>query len=165
MILFVSPLSQLKPCAAAVEHATKEKVELVADMKLAAARLRATECSALVIDHALLDTEPEDYDAVLHHAGTAVIVPVNFAITGADRLVHELRSALERRVREQRLARKAAQRAVYCDLRGPVTAMLLSCELALQAPNLPVAAREKVRTVHELAREMRARLSGEETLT
>jgi len=37
-----------------------------------------------------------------------------------------------------------------------VTAMLLSCELALQVPDLPAPAQDKMRTVHECARQFHA---------
>jgi len=39
-----------------------------------------------------------------------------------------------------------------------VTALLLSCEMALQAPNLETSAAAKMRAVYELAQEMRAKL-------
>jgi len=44
------------------------------------------------------------------------------------------------------------------ELKGTVTALLLSCEMALQAPNLETSAEAKMRAVYELAQEMRAKL-------
>jgi hypothetical protein len=52
------------------------------------------------------------------------------------------------------------------ELKGTLTALMLSCELALQAPD-PTAAEGKVRQVYELAVEMRHKLgiaADEQTL-
>jgi len=38
--------------------------------------------------------------------------------------------------------------------------MLLSCELAMSVPNVPTPAAEKIRTIDNLAREMRLRLGA-----
>ncbi len=109
----------------------------------------------MVIDQSLLEADPNETETVLQHVGTAVPIYVNFAISGKKRVVRELRTALRRRTREHLIARKAAELALRSDLNGAVTAMLLSCELALELPNLPILAREKIRTVHDLARELR----------
>jgi hypothetical protein len=39
-----------------------------------------------------------------------------------------------------------------------VTALLLSCELALRAPDLEVATLNKIRTAYDLARQLREKL-------
>ena len=56
------------------------------------------------------------------------------------------------------IARQAAESSLRSELNGAVTAMLLSCELALQVPDLPAPAQDKMRTVHECARQLRTRL-------
>jgi hypothetical protein len=43
----------------------------------------------------LLETEPDESDQMLEHLGTAFPVYVNFAVTGMERLVREVRSALQ----------------------------------------------------------------------
>jgi hypothetical protein len=45
-----------------------------------------------------------------------------------------------------------------CEMRETLTAMLLSCELAMSVPNMPMLAAEKIRTIDNLARELRLRL-------
>ena len=133
----------------------QQTTQVAENLTDAATRLHAEEYSAVVIDQSLLEADPNESETVLQHVGTAVSVYVNFAISGKERVVRELRTALRRRTREQLIARKAAQLALRSDLNGAVTAMLLSCELALELPNLPILAREKIRTVHDLARELR----------
>ena len=75
-----------------------------------------------------------------------------------DRVVREVRAALHRRKREVLLARQGAEQSLRNELKGTITALLLSCEMALQTPDLHAAAEAKMRTVYELTREMRAKL-------
>jgi hypothetical protein len=83
---------------------------------------------------------------------------VNFAITKTERVVRELRTALLRRKKEVTLLRQGAQQALRNELKDPVTALLLSCEMALQVPNLQGAAEAKIRTVYQLAQVVRNKL-------
>jgi len=46
------------------------------------------------------------------------------------------------------------------ELKGPVTALLLSCEMALQLPNLQEAVEAKIRAVYDLAQEVRSKLDA-----
>ena len=87
---------------------------------------------------------------------------VNFAISGIDRIVRDTKTALARRQREELVARRSAERAIWSELREDVTAMLLSCDLALAVPNVPTSALEKLRSVHDLACQIRTRLAGAE---
>ena len=66
-------------------------------------------------------------------------------------MVRELRAALRRRQSEGLVARQKAEQDLRNDVKGTVTAMLLSCEMVLQLPELSAAARAKIRTVYELA--------------
>jgi hypothetical protein len=85
---------------------------------------------------------------------------VNFAISGADRLVRDVLAALSRREKESVLATKAAETELRSELNGAVTGILLSSELALALPSLPVGVVNKLQPVHELALQMRTRLGN-----
>jgi hypothetical protein len=101
------------------------------------------------------------YDLVQQMDGTIDIdrpVFVNFAISGIERRVRALRAALQGRTKEVSVARKVAEGALRNELKGTVTAMLLSCEMALQVQGLPMAAQVKLQAIDELAREMRRKL-------
>ena len=74
---------------------------------------------------------------MLEHLGTAFPVYINFAVTGMERLVREVRSALHRRKREETLARSAVEDQMRSEMRETVTALLLSCELAMAVPGAP----------------------------
>jgi KaiC/GvpD/RAD55 family RecA-like ATPase len=126
----------------------------------AATRLREQTYSAAVIDQFLLETDPEESDQIVEHLGTAFPVYVNFAVSGMDRLVRDVRSALHRRRREESAARRAVTEQMQSEMRETVTAMLLSCELAMSVPDVPGPAAEKIRVIDNLARELRLRLEA-----
>jgi len=97
-------------------------------------------------------------EVLLQHLGTAVALHVNFAISGIERVIRELRAALNRRKRESLAARRDAEQLLRSELKGTVTALLLTCEIALEVPNLPTPAEDKLRAVYDLAREMRIKI-------
>ena len=75
-----------------------------------------------------------------------------------ERLVREVRSALHRRRGEEGAARRAVAAQMHSEMSETLTAMLLSCELAMSVPNIPNPAAEKIRAIDNLARELRLRL-------
>ena len=158
MILLITSLAKAQDCAKGLQEATTEPVQVAATLPAAVAQLQANEFSAVVLDQLLLDAEPDDVETIFKHIGTAVPVFTNFAISGIDRISRELHSALHRRKRELQSARQEAEQALRSELRGTITALLLSCEIALDVPNLPVLAEAKMRAVDVLAKEMRAKL-------
>jgi hypothetical protein len=95
---------------------------------------------------------------MIEHLGTAYPVYVNFGTSNIERVLRDVRSALHRRKREELAARRAIAAQMQSEMRETLTAMLLSCELALGAPDLPEFAGDKIRTVDSLARELRLRL-------
>jgi hypothetical protein len=105
-----------------------------------------------------METEPVESDMVLEHIGTAVPVHVNFAINGMDRVARELRAALLRNKRQILLVRQEVQQALRNELKGTITAPLPSCEMALQVPDLQSEAKNRRRSAHELAGEIRLKL-------
>jgi hypothetical protein len=56
------------------------------------------------------------------------------------------------------VARGEAEQALRHELNDKVTALLLSCEMALRVPDLPAQAETKIRVVDDLAKEMRETL-------
>ena len=144
MILLISSLTKAEDCAKALQDVTAEPVEVAATLHQAVSRLQAHEFSAVVLDQLLLDAEPDDAETIFKHMGTAVPVYSNFAISGIERVSRELRSALHRRKRELLIARQEAEQDLRSDLSGTITALLLSCEMALGVPNLPLLAETKM---------------------
>ena len=109
----------------------------------AATRLHEQTYSAVVIDQFLLETDPAESDQMIEHLGTAFPIYLNFAVTGMERLVREVRSALHRRKREEGAARRAVEDQLRSEMHETLTAMLLSCELAMSVPEVPDHAVER----------------------
>jgi hypothetical protein len=158
MILLITSLAKAPDCAKALEEVTAEPVQVAATLDAAMVQLQAHEFSAVVLDQLLLDAEPGDVETIFKHMGTAVSVYSNFAISGIERVSRELRSAVHRRKRELLIARQEAKQDLRSQLKSTITALLLSCEMALNVPNLPLLAETKMRAVNALAKEMRAKL-------
>jgi signal transduction histidine kinase len=161
MILLITPSGRAQECSKALVEAISQPVQVAENLRQAILKLRAEEYLAVVIDQSLLETEPGESETVLQHIGTAIPVHVNFAISGIERVIRELRAALHRRKREQVVARQAAEQVLWSELKDPLTAILLSCELALKVPDLSEAAAEKIRIIDQLAQELRTRLGCE----
>jgi hypothetical protein len=158
MILLVTPNLCADECQAALRQATSEEVVLAESLSRAASLLRTEPYVAVVLDQYLLETEPDETETMMQHLGTAIPVQVNLAISGAERLAREVRAAVQRRKREEVAAREAAVSKLHSELKGTVTALLLSCELALDTPGLPQAAVANMKSAHRLVEELRARL-------
>jgi hypothetical protein len=160
MILLVTPSDRASECAAALHAATGEEVMVAESLARATTRLRAECYLVVVLDQYLLETEPHEASNMLEHLDTAIPAQVNLAITGIERLVREVRSALQRRRREEARARRAALGAIQSELNGTVTALLLSVELALETPGLLSAVADKLQSVHELVKKLRKQLES-----
>jgi len=160
MILIVTASASGQQCVETLKAATNEEVQWAQTLQEAATHFRQHAYSAAVIDQFLLETEPEESDQMLEHLGTAFPVYVNFAVTGLERLIREVRSALHRRKREEAAARRAVEDQLRSEMGDTLTALLLSCELAMSIPGMPVPAAEKIQTIDTLARELRVRLES-----
>ena len=158
MVLLISASRNSVDCLAAIEKELGETAEHITAISQITAKLRSAEYSAIVIDQSLVDANPAASDTIWKHAGTAIPVFLSFAISGVDRIVRDLRVALARRQKEQLVAARAAQAALRNELTGAVAGILLSSELALAQPAIPATIVDKLRSVHELALELKARL-------
>src|SRR5690348_10641862 len=92
-----TPSEKAQACAKALEETIAEPVDTANGLRQAATQLRSQEYSAVVIDQSLLEAEPDESETVLQHIETAIPVHINFAISGIERVVRELRAALHRR--------------------------------------------------------------------
>jgi hypothetical protein len=117
MLLVITPSAKARGCAQAIQQVTSEETHVAATLSQALAQLRAQEYVTILIDQAFLETDPVESDMVLEHIGTAIPVPVNFAISGMDRVVRDLRSALHRHKKEVLLMRQEVQQALRNELR------------------------------------------------
>lgn len=162
MILLISASPRAHDYAAAVSQGTGCSIQMAASVKRAAARLKpgAEKFTVVIVDQALVEHDPREVEVLVSRAGTAVPVFVPLAICSPARVLADVRAALARRETESRLADQAARRRLSSELRGDVTAILLSSELALREPALPPRAQEKLKSVVQVAQQMRTRLEA-----
>jgi hypothetical protein len=163
MILLVTASARASECAAALNAAVGEEVVVAESLHQAATILRTQSYLAVVLDQHLVEAGPidrRDPETVFEHLGIAVLVHVNLAISGLERLAREVRAAVKRRQREEVRVRQAALGRLNSELNDTVTALLLSSELALGTSGLPPAANEKLRSIHELVEKLRMQLGS-----
>ena len=131
-ILMVTGIEGARNCAAVVESATghgRWKWPRAARPRWL--RCASGEFLALVIDETLAECDPAAAEASASSAGLAIPLQINFALSGAARLIREIRAALHRREREQAVARRAAAAAIEAELKSTVAGLLLHSQLAL----------------------------------
>ena len=83
---------------------------------------------------------------------------VNLALHAADRVVREVQVALRRAEKEKALAARAVEQVLRNQLRGEVTGILLTSQLALRHPHIPAEVVDKLELMHQMAEKMRVRL-------
>jgi hypothetical protein len=157
-ILMVTGIEGAQNCATVIGEALDAQVEVAAGRKAALAALRGAEFSAVVLDETLAECDPAAAEAIWARAGLAIPLQINFALSGAARLIREIRAALRRREREQMLARQAAAAAIETELKSTVAGLLLHSQLALSGAGVPAPVAEKLRVVAALAGNLRRQL-------
>lgn len=160
MILLITTPSVAFRCAAVLRKELGTRVLVAATAREAVAVLRQHLFEALVIDERLLDTQPSAVHASLRLAGDAVPVFVNPGLCSAERLAHETRAAMQRGSHERRVAHEFALRVLRTALKGDLTGILLSTQLALQTPQLLPDTELKLKSVCELAERMKKKLQA-----
>jgi len=159
-ILIVSGIEGARNCATVVATQLGMEVEVAEGRKSALGLLRRREFEAVVVDETMAECDPAAAEAIWEHAGLAIPLQINFALSGAARLIREIRAALHRREREQLLARRAAAAAIETELKATVAGLLLNSQLALSANEVPAAVADKLRVVADLAGSLRLQLAG-----
>jgi hypothetical protein len=159
-ILIVTGIEGAGNCAAVVGAQLGMELEVAEGRKAALAALRRSEFAAVVVDETMAECDPAAAEAIWEHAGLAIPLQINFALSGAARLTREIRAALHRREREQTLAHRAAAAAIGTELKSTLAGLLLNSQLALSESETASPIAEKLRLVADLASSLRQQLSG-----
>jgi hypothetical protein len=159
-ILIVTGIEGARNCATVVGAQLGMEVEVAEGRKAALGALRRREFLAVVVDETMAECDPASAEAIWEHTGLAIPLQINFALSGAARLIREIRAALHRREREQMLARRAAAAAIETELKTTVAGLLLHSQLALNGSEMPPLVVEKLRVVADLAGSLRQQLSA-----
>jgi DNA-binding NtrC family response regulator len=157
-ILIVTGIEGARNCAAAVAAQLGMEVEVTEGRKTALAALRRREFAAVVVDETMTECDPAAAEAIWENAGLAIPLQINFALSGATRLIREIRAGLHRREREQKLARSAAAAAIETELKSTVAGLLLHSQLALSGSEVSPQVADKLRMVADLASSLRQQL-------
>ena len=159
-ILMVTGIEGARNCADVVAKQLGTDVQVAEGRKAALAALLHGEFAAVVVDETMTECNPAAAEAIWDRAGLAIPLQINFALSGAARLIREIRAALHRREREQMLARRAAAAAIESELKTTVAGLLLNSQLALSGSEVPALVAEKLRVVADLAGSLRQQLSA-----
>jgi hypothetical protein len=159
-ILIVSGIEGIRNCGEVIARQLGTGVEVAEGRRAALSALRSKEFGAVIVDESLAECDPAAADAIWERSGLAIPLQINFALSGAARIVREIRAALHRREREQAVAQRAATAAIEIEVRNTVSGLLLNSELALAQDGVPRAVAEKLRLVADLAGTLRQRLSA-----
>jgi hypothetical protein len=167
MILLIWSSERARECAGAIEEAFQQRVRVAATLHEGCELLRTEEYSAVLVDQWITEVEPAQADYLFHHLGSAVPVFVNFSISAMERVLRELRAAFNRHGRETMVARHTARLGLRNDLKDDVTALLLSCGMALDDAALNAAAVARVKVIEGVANQIKNKLAlseGEENM-
>lgn len=156
--LIITGISGAEHCAASLSKQLGMPVEVAPSRREGMAALRRREFTIVVVDEPVAEASPEGADLLWKQAGLAIPLQINFAISGTNRIIREVRAALGRREQEQQVAMRAAATAIENELRDTVTGLLLHSQLALAEPLVSAPLTAKLQTVAELAGTLRTRL-------
>jgi hypothetical protein len=157
-VLLVTGIAGAENCASAIGRQLGLAVELAQNRRAALAALRRREYAVMVLDEGLIEADPAGAEVLWQQAGLAIPVQVNLGISGCNRVLREVRAALQRRDRELSLAMRAATRLMEGEMNTTITGLLLQTELALADPALPANVAIKLQQVVELAGALREQL-------
>ena len=144
-ILMVTGIEGARNCAAAVSSATGHGSGGCRRAQGGVGRAAQQEYDAVVVDETLAECDPAAAEAIWAHAGLAIPLQINFALSGAARLIREIRAALHRREREQALARRAAAVAIETEMKTTIAGLLLHSQLALSERGARAGGRQAAR--------------------
>jgi hypothetical protein len=159
-ILIVTARENAETLAASLASSLSMTVEIASTRHAALRLLDRRSFAVLILDQLLADSDPEAADLVWQHAGFALSLEINFALAGPGRVERELRAAMSRRRREEKLAQTAASAAIDSDLKNAVTGFLLESQLALAEPGIPPLIESHLRTLEAMAGRLRERLES-----
>jgi hypothetical protein len=162
MILLIWQSERAEECARVLEREFEQPVRIASNLQQAHEELKGSTFSAVLLDQWLYEGSPAKADFVFQHVGSAAPVIMNFAISAIDRVARTLRTALEQRRREMQVARRNASNVLTSELKDDLTALFLSCGIALQDPTLTSHAAEQLRRIEEIGKQIQQKLLVDE---
>lgn len=159
-VLMVTGMEGARSCADVVSGHLGLEVEVAQGNRAALTALRRREFTVVVVDETIAECDPAAAEVIWDRAGLAIPLQINFALSGASRLIREIRAALHRRERERTMTRSAVAAEMEDELKSTLSGLLLHSQLALTEGDVPGPVAEKLRVVASLAGSLRQRLSN-----
>jgi hypothetical protein len=150
-VLIVTGIEGARNCAAAIQAQLESHVEVAENRRTALAALCKRDFDVVVVDETLACCDPVAAEAIWVHSKLAIPLQINFALTGAARLIREIRAAKERRSRETALARLAAEAAIDMEMRTALSGLLLQTQCVFRGQEVPPDIAERLRVLADLA--------------
>lgn len=156
-ILLIAP----DPAAATIAQALRDgpQLDVMASTHArdTASALSHEEFGLILLDENLAAADPAATQALYADAGGAPILEVNFAICSVERVLRQVRAALNRRAQDEAKARTVVAAALGNELNAALTGLLLKSQLALReaGPELAPALRQVIALAAELRAELR----------
>jgi len=157
-LLMVTSIAAAPECAAALGTMLRFSVDRAVTRVEGLAALRAKSYDAVVVDSAIADSDAGGAELLRKYAGEAVVLEINFAISGVGRLAREVSSGIARREQDRSHAMRLARAAIESDLKATLAGLLLQSQLALAEPEVSPQLSNKLHQVVLLAVELRQRL-------
>ena len=158
MILIVTPSASGPECAELIGRALNQEATLVTSVRQAISAIRNLEYRVIVMDEDLFEANPTAAAGLAELGEAAVTVFLNFGIANAQRVIREVKTALRRRERDEATARRSASLQLHGELSNDLTGILLSAQTAMNTPDLPRVAQERLSSLYEIARKLQLRL-------
>ncbi len=158
MILIVTPSASGPECAELIGKALNQEATLVTSVRQAISAIRNLEYRVILMDEDLFEANPTAAAGLAELGEAAVTVFLNFGIANAQRVIREVKAALRRRERDEATARRSASLQLHGELSNDLTGILLSAQTAMNTPDLPRVAQERLSSLYEIARKLQLRL-------
>ena len=157
-ILLVAP----EPAATAVAHALRRDlntpVQIAVGGRSGLVAMRREEFTVIVLEENLAAAEPEATEALYTLATTVPVLEINFGLCGVERIVRQVRSALERRAADEAKARSAVSNSLVNELNASLAGLLLESQLAMRqaSPEVLPALQHLIHLASELRAQLRS---------
>jgi hypothetical protein len=155
-ILLLTPAAATDAIANALRGGLDIEVEATTNRHTVLACLRQREYLLVLVDEGMAAEDLQATDLLYRSAGSTPVLEINFALSGAARIVRQVRSALTRRAFDRAQAQSAATLSLQNELNATLSGLLLESQLLMRdaSPQLE----PKLRHVVELAGDLRERL-------
>jgi len=157
-ILIIADGASARVVADALRRELDRPVEVVSTRRAGLAALRRGDYSLLLLEESLAASDAEATEQLYQKALAAPVLELNFALSGAPRILRQVRAALTRRAYDQAQAREAATIELHNELKSSLTGLLLESQLALREAQPGHSA--KLRHLVELAGNLCDRLQA-----